>query len=73
MPRVIVTEPVHEDALALLRDAGWTVEGPGAALMPAEALLVQMKAEEAATTQSPPLAAPVLETTAETPATAEAH
>ena len=41
MPRVIVTEPVHEDALALLRDAGWTVEGPGAALMPAEALLVR--------------------------------
>jgi hypothetical protein len=39
----------------------------------AEALLVQLKAEEAATTQSPPLAAPVLETTAETPATAEAH
>ena len=41
MPRVIVTEPVHEDALALLRDAGWTVEGPGTALMPAEALLVR--------------------------------
>jgi D-3-phosphoglycerate dehydrogenase len=41
MPRVIVTEPVHEDALALLRDAGWTVEGPGAALTPAEALLVR--------------------------------
>ena len=41
MPRVIVTEPVHEDALALLRAAGWTVEGPGAALTPAEALLVR--------------------------------
>lgn len=41
MPRVIVTEPVHEDALALLRDAGWTVEGPGAGLRPAEALLVR--------------------------------
>ena len=41
MPRVIVTEPVHEDALALLRDAGWTVEGPGATLAPAEALLVR--------------------------------
>jgi len=44
MPRVIVTEPVHEDALALLRAAGWTVEGPGAALTPAEALLVRTQA-----------------------------
>ena len=44
MPRVIVTEPVHEDALALLRTAGWTVEGPGAALTPAEALLVRTQA-----------------------------
>lgn len=41
MPRVIVTEPVHDDALALLRDAGWTIDGPGAALAPAEALLVR--------------------------------
>ena len=43
MPRVIVTEPVHEDALALLRAAGWTVEGPGAALASAEALLVRTR------------------------------
>jgi D-3-phosphoglycerate dehydrogenase / 2-oxoglutarate reductase len=42
MPRVIVTEPVHDDALALLRDAGWEVHGPGAPLAPAEALLVRV-------------------------------
>jgi D-3-phosphoglycerate dehydrogenase len=41
MPRVIVTEPVHDDALALLRDAGRTIDGPGAALAPAAALPVR--------------------------------
>ena len=38
--RVVVTEPVHEDALALLRDAGWTLEGPGTG--PADACLVRL-------------------------------
>lgn len=38
--RVVVTEPVHPDALALLRDAGCTLLGP--ALEPADAVLVRL-------------------------------
>ena len=44
MPRVIVTEPVHEQALEMLRSAGWKVLGPGADLAPADALLVRTRA-----------------------------
>ena len=40
--RVLVTEPVHEDALRLLRAAGFQVIGPGAPLVPADALLVRL-------------------------------
>ena len=36
---MVVTEPVHPDALTLLQDAGWSVEGPRIA--PADALLVR--------------------------------
>lgn len=39
--RVLVTEAVHEDALALLRAAGWQVTGPD--LAPADALLVRTR------------------------------
>ncbi|SEN44879.1 D-3-phosphoglycerate dehydrogenase [Pseudorhodobacter antarcticus] len=51
--RVVVTEPVHPDALALLRDAGWQVIGPPttlapANLHPADALLVRIRALTAA-------------------------
>jgi hypothetical protein len=38
MPQVIVTGPVRDDALAPLRGAGSTIDGPGAALAPAQAL-----------------------------------
>jgi D-3-phosphoglycerate dehydrogenase len=41
--RVLVTEPVHEEALSLLRDAGWQVLGPGAPFAPADALLVRTR------------------------------
>ncbi len=44
MPRVIVTGPVHEDALVLPRDAGRTTEGPGAALTRAQARPVRRQA-----------------------------
>jgi len=43
MPSVLVTEPVHEDALALLRDAGCTLRQAGAALEAADALLVRVR------------------------------
>lgn len=43
MPRVVVTEPVHPDALALLRDAGWQVVGPPADPQPCDALLVRTR------------------------------
>lgn len=43
MPSVLVTEPVHEDALALLRDAGCEVMQAGDALSPADALLVRVR------------------------------
>jgi hypothetical protein len=38
MPQMVVTGPLHDDALALLRGAGRTIDGPGAALAPAQAL-----------------------------------
>lgn len=38
---VFVTEPVHPDALALLRDEGFTVFGPDMPMQPADALLVR--------------------------------
>jgi len=40
--RVLVTESVHDDALQLLRCAGFAVSGPGAPLAPADALLVRL-------------------------------
>lgn len=40
--QVLVTETVHEDALQLLRDAGFAVKGPAAVLAPADALLVRL-------------------------------
>lgn len=43
MPRVVVTEPVHPDALARLRDAGWQVVGPSADPQPCDALLVRTR------------------------------
>ncbi|MFN3825374.1 MAG: NAD(P)-dependent oxidoreductase [Pseudorhodobacter sp.] len=43
VPSVLVTEPVHEEALALLRDAGWSVRMAGAQLDPADALLVRVR------------------------------
>ncbi len=39
--RVVVTEAVHPDAVALLRDAGWTVAGPEVG--PADACLVRTR------------------------------
>lgn len=45
--RVVVTEPVHPDALTLLRNEGWEVIGPPVAahdaLMAADALLVRVR------------------------------
>jgi D-3-phosphoglycerate dehydrogenase len=41
--RVLVSELVHDDALSLLRSAGWDVIGPGAEMQPADALLVRVK------------------------------
>jgi len=43
--RVVVTEAVHEDALALLRDAGWRILPPsaGGELPQAEALLIRIR------------------------------
>lgn len=41
--RVLVTEPVHEDALALLRAADFEVIGPGVPLAPADVLLVRTR------------------------------
>lgn len=41
--RVLVTEPVHPDALELLRAHDVTVIGPGAAFQPADALLVRTR------------------------------
>lgn len=45
--RVLVTEAIHDDALALLRDAGWQVIGPGidpnAPMQAADALLVRVR------------------------------
>lgn len=41
--RVLVTEPIHPDALALLRAAEFDVIGPGAAFQPADALLVRTR------------------------------
>jgi D-3-phosphoglycerate dehydrogenase len=46
--RVVVTEPVHPDALSLLREAGWEVIGPPADLVAADALLVRLRALSAA-------------------------
>lgn len=43
MRRVVVTEPVHPDAVALLRDAGWQVVGPPADPQPCDALLVRTR------------------------------
>ena len=48
MPSVLVTEPVHEDALALLCDAGFRVLQAGDALEPADALLVRVRPVPAA-------------------------
>lgn len=48
MPRVVVTEPLHPDALALLRDAGWQVLGPPADPQPCDALLVRTRPLSAA-------------------------
>ncbi|MGO4907024.1 NAD(P)-dependent oxidoreductase [Pseudorhodobacter sp. W20_MBD10_FR17] len=42
--RVFVTEPIHPDALALLREHDFQVIGPDAALRPADALLVRTRA-----------------------------
>jgi len=44
MPQAIVTGPVHDNALALPRDAGRTIEGPGAAPVPAQARPVRRRA-----------------------------
>jgi D-3-phosphoglycerate dehydrogenase len=41
--RVVVTEPIHPDALTLLRDAGWQVVGPPADVQRADALLVRVR------------------------------
>lgn len=41
--RVLVTEPVHDDALALLRNHDFEVIGPGATFGPADALLVRTR------------------------------
>lgn len=41
--RVLVTEPVHEDALTLLRSHDFTVIGPGGPFQPADALLVRTR------------------------------
>jgi D-3-phosphoglycerate dehydrogenase / 2-oxoglutarate reductase len=41
--RILVAEPVHEDALALLRSEEFEVIGPGAAFQPADVLLVRTR------------------------------
>jgi D-3-phosphoglycerate dehydrogenase / 2-oxoglutarate reductase len=41
--RVLVTEPVHEDALTLLRAEGYDIIGADAALKPADVLLVRTR------------------------------
>jgi D-3-phosphoglycerate dehydrogenase len=41
--RVFVTEPIHPDALALLREHGFQILGPAPALQPADALLVRTR------------------------------
>jgi D-3-phosphoglycerate dehydrogenase len=44
MPRrVLVTEPIHKDALNLLTDAGWEVLGPDVPMQAADALLVRVR------------------------------
>ncbi len=45
---VFVTEPVHSDALELLREHGFSVIGPDAGLQPADALLVRTRKVPAA-------------------------
>ncbi|MFT7059485.1 MAG: D-3-phosphoglycerate dehydrogenase [Pseudorhodobacter sp.] len=39
---VLITEPVHEDAVSLLTQAGWQVIGPGAPMQPADAVMVRV-------------------------------
>lgn len=41
--RVLVTEPIHQDALALLRAEEFEVIGPGAPFQPADVLLVRTR------------------------------
>lgn len=44
MPRrVLITEPIHKDALDLLFDAGWEVIGPDQPMQAADALLVRVR------------------------------
>lgn len=45
---VLITEPVHADAVALLRAQGFEVIGPAAPFQPADALLVRTRAITAA-------------------------
>jgi D-3-phosphoglycerate dehydrogenase len=46
--RILVTEAIHHEALALLEAADFEVIGPGAALQPADALLVRTRPISAA-------------------------
>lgn len=41
--RVLVAEPIHDDAIALLQAEDFDVIGPGAALQPADALIVRTR------------------------------